>query len=449
MDIGPTVLSLAAELAAGRTTSRDLTERALARIANPAGEGASTFLVVDEEGARVAADAQDRLRKAGYALSPLAGLPVSIKDLFDVAGQRTRAGSKVLHDRPPATVDAAVVTRLRQAGAVLIGRTNMTEFAFSGVGINPHYGTPGHPLDRARIPGGSWSGAAVSVADGMAVVAIGTDTGGSVRIPAALCGLAGFKPTARRIPQDGMLPLSTTLDSIGPLGRSIACCIITDAVLAGEAPRLPQPATLAGLRAVIPTNYVLEKLDAEVAAAFEHACEALARAGARLEKQTIVEFDALPSVNAKGGFAATEAYTWHAPLLERHAADYDPRVRVRIERGRESTAADYIKLCGERRRLIASFNARVAPYDLLLVPTVAIVAPPLAAFADDGDFARLNALILRNPSVFNFLDACAVTVPIARDRKLPVGLSIAGTQGRDAHVLAVALAVEAALAPRA
>src|SRR6266849_1967677 len=219
----PTVLSLAADLAAGHTSSRDLVEAALARIADPAGEGARTFIKVYADSARAAADAQDRLRQAGYVASPLAGLPVSIKDLFDVAGEVTLAASKALDDRPPAEHDAPVVARLRAAGAVLIGRTNMTEFAFSGVGINPHYGTPGNPYDRRLVPGGSSSGAAVSVADAEAVVAIGSDTGGSVRIPAALCGLVGFKPTQHRITRDGAIPLSTTLDSIGPLANSVAC----------------------------------------------------------------------------------------------------------------------------------------------------------------------------------------------------------------------------------
>jgi aspartyl-tRNA(Asn)/glutamyl-tRNA(Gln) amidotransferase subunit A len=390
-------------------------------------------------------DAQDALRKAGYVLSPVAGLPVSIKDLFDVVGQHTRAASKVLGDRPPATADAVVVARLRRAGAVLIGRTNMTEFAFSGVGINPHFGTPGNPCGRARIPGGSSSGAAVSVADGMAVVGVGTDTGGSVRIPAALCGLAGFKPTARRIPQDGMLPLSTTLDSIGPIARSIACCIITDAIMAGEAPQVPDAGMLVEQRFLIPTNYVLEKLDAEVAAAFERACAALNRAGARLVKRAIPEFDELPEVNSKGGFPAAEAFAWHAPLLAARARDYDPRVRVRIERGRDMLAADYVRLCGERRRLIASFNDRLSPYDALLMPTVAKVAPPITAFADDAEFARLNAIILRNPMAVNFLDGCAATVPIRQPDSLPTGLSVVGPQGSDARVLRVALAVEALL----
>src|SRR5256714_273462 len=236
-----TVLDLAEALAAGRTSSRELVEAALARVAAPDGEGARTFVAVYADTARAAADAQDRLRKAGYVASPLAGLPVSVKDLFDVAGERTLAGSKALDDSPPAAHDAPTIARLRAAGAVLIGRTNMTEFAFSGVGINPHYGTPGNPHDRRLIPGGSSSGAAVSVGDGQAVVAIGTDTGGSVRIPAALCGIAGFKPTQYRIPRDGVVPLSTTLDSIGPLANSIACCAIADAVMAGAPPPPPPP----------------------------------------------------------------------------------------------------------------------------------------------------------------------------------------------------------------
>src|SRR5712692_7373505 len=271
----PTVLSLAADLAAGRTSSRELVEMALARIADPAGEGARTFIKAYADSARAAADAQDRLRQAGYVASPLAGLPVSIKDLFDVAGERTLAASKALDDSPPAAQDAPVVARLRAAGAVLIGRTNMTEFAFSGIGINPHYGTPGNPYDRKLIPGGSSSGAAVSVADGQAIVAIGSDTGGSVRIPAALCGLAGFKPTQRRIPRDGATPLSTTLDSIGPLANSIACCAIADAVMAGEPAEAPAAMPVAGLRLGVPQSYVLDGIDAVVASAFAEACAAL------------------------------------------------------------------------------------------------------------------------------------------------------------------------------
>src|SRR5579864_3134358 len=264
----PTVMSLAAELKDGRTTSRELIEQALARIADPAGEGARTFIKVYADSARAAAEAQDQLRNAGYVASSLAGLPVSIKDLFDVAGEVTLAGSKALDDRPPAARDAPIVARLRAAGAVIVGKTNMTEFAFSGVGINPHYGTPGNPYDRQRVPGGSSAGAPVSVADGCAIVAIGTDTGGSVRIPAALCGVVGFKPTAKRISRDGAIPLSTTLDSIGPLANSVPCCAIADAVMAGDEPTAPGPVSVEGLRLGVPQSFVLDDLAPEVASAF-------------------------------------------------------------------------------------------------------------------------------------------------------------------------------------
>jgi aspartyl-tRNA(Asn)/glutamyl-tRNA(Gln) amidotransferase subunit A len=267
-----------------------------------------------------------------------------------------------------------------------------------------------------------------------------------VRIPAALCGLAGFKPTARRIPQEGMLPLSTTLDSIGPLARSVSCCIITDAIMAGEAPRVPDALALAGLRFLIPTNYVVDGLDPEVAAAFERACAELANSGAWLVEQKISEFDQLTVANQKGGFPAPEAYAWHADLLARRGAEYDPRVRVRIERGREMSAADYVRLVDERRRIIASFNALLAPFDALLMPTVAKLAPPLSALAPDADYARLNAMILRNPAAVNFLDGCAATLPIQHGSELPVGLSVVGTQGSDARTLRIALGVEAVLA---
>src|SRR5215813_12058388 len=276
------VLETAADLANGRASSCDLIEAALAQIVDPTGEGAHTFVKIYGDNARAAANAQDRLRRAGYIASPLAGLPISIKDLFDVSGERTLAGSKALDDSPPAAGDAPVVTRLKAAGAVLVGRTNMTEFAFSGVGINPHYGTPGNPHDRSRIPGGSSSGAGVSVPDGMAAVAIGTDTGGSVRIPAAFCGLVGFKPTQARVPRDGASPLSSSLDSIGPLARSTEDCAIVDAIMAGEEPVIPEAIPVEGLRLAVPQTIMLDALEPAVAAAFERACAVLGRAGARL-----------------------------------------------------------------------------------------------------------------------------------------------------------------------
>jgi aspartyl-tRNA(Asn)/glutamyl-tRNA(Gln) amidotransferase subunit A len=437
-------LDLAADLANERTTSRELVETALARIADPAAEGARAFVKVYAENARAAADAQDRLRKAGYVASLLAGLPVSLKDLFDVSGERTLAGSKALDDSLSAQCDAPIVTRLRAAGAVLIGRTNMTEFAFSGVGINPHYGTPGNPYDRRLIPGGSSSGAAVSVSDGCAVVAIGTDTGGSVRIPAALCGIVGFKPTQNRVSRDGATPLSTTLDSIGPLANSVACCAVSDAVMAGEPPIAPPPISVEALRLGVPQCYVLDDLAAEVTTAFADACRMLSRAGARIIDLPLSELNEFPAINASGGFAPIEAYAWHKPLLERRGSDYDPRVRSRIERASKMSAVEYIRLRSARADLIARVAAQMSGFDALLMPTVAITAPPIAAFEQDEDYRRLNALLLRNTSVINFLDCCAITVPIATVGP-PVRLMIVGEHGADRHLLGLGRGIEEAL----
>ena len=441
----PTVADHAAALAAGRTTSRALVETALARIADPAGEGGRCFIKVYHQAALAAAEAQDRLRRAGYVASPLAGLPVSIKDLFDAAGERTLAGSKALDDAPPAAHDATIVARLRASGAIIIGRTNMSEFAYSGVGLNPHYGTPGNPFDRRRIPGGSSAGAPVSVADGFAVVAIGTDTGGSVRIPAAFCGTVGFKPTQHRVPRDGVIPLSPTLDSVGPLANSVACCAITDAIMAGAPLLLPTPAPVEGLRLGVPQSLMLDDLDPEVASAFERACQALSVAGARLVDLPLVEFAEIDALNAKGGLAAPEAYAWHEALITRRGADYDPRVRTRIERGRPVSAADYVRLCWRRAELIARVDACTADVDALIMPTVPLVAPPIAAFARDDEFWRLNTRIVRNTSIVNFLDRCAISLPIEPPGTIPVGLTAMGRHGEDRRLLSVALGLEAAV----
>jgi len=441
----PTVAGLAADLATGRTSSRALVEAALARIADPGGEGKRVFLRVYADQARAAADALDRLRQAGYVASPLAGLPVSIKDLFDVAGEQTLAGSKALDDAPPAERDAPIVARLRAAGAVLVGRTNMTEFAFSGVGINPHHGTPGNPYDRKRIPGGSSSGAPISVADGMAVVAIGTDTGGSVRIPAAFCGTVGLKPTQARIPRDGATPLSSTLDSIGPLASSVACCAVADAVMAGEPAVVPPAAEVIGLRLGVAKAVMLDDLDAEVAGAFERTLSLLSRAGARVVDLPLTELLDYAGINAKGGFSPPEAYAWHAPLIARRGAEYDQRVRQRIERGRNMSAADYVTLCHQRLDLIARVDRRTAGLDALVMPTLPLVAPPIAAFDKDEDFWRINSRILRNTSIINFLDRCAITLPIHAPGAAPVGLMIVCGRGEDRRLLSLAQGIEAAI----
>jgi aspartyl-tRNA(Asn)/glutamyl-tRNA(Gln) amidotransferase subunit A len=437
----PTIQTLAADLAAGRTSSRTLTEEALARIENPAGEGKRAFIKVWRQQALAAADASDAMRKAGLVPSPLAGIPVSIKNLCDVAGETTLAGSKALDDTPPATADAPVVARLRAAGAVIVGSTNMSEFAFSGVGYNPHYGTPGNPADRKRVPGGSSSGAAVSVGDRMAVAALGTDTGGSVRIPAAVCGITGFKPTARRVPIDGVVPLSTSLDSIGPLANSVECCAIVDAVFAAEPIAVPEPMPLSGLRLAVPRHFVMDELDAVVARAFERALQALGNKGVRVEHIDLPQLNELPAINAKGGFAAAEAYAWHRELIARRGNVYDPLVAPRIRRGMEMSAADYIELLAKRIDLQRRVSATTANYDAVAMPTCAIVAPTLDEVATPDGFTKKNMLLLRNTTVGNFLDRCGISLPCHAAGELPVGFMLMGEAMADKRVLAMARSV--------
>jgi aspartyl-tRNA(Asn)/glutamyl-tRNA(Gln) amidotransferase subunit A len=446
--IFPTLDQLAADLAAGRITSRQLTEDCLARIADPAGQGGKAFIAVDPDKALTVADAQDRLRKANAAPSRYAGIPLSVKDLFDIAGEVTKAGSKIFVGNQPAAADAPSMARLRQAGFVLIGRTNMSEFAFSGLGVNPHYGTPLSVWDResGRVPGGSSSGAAVSVADGMAHGAIGTDTGGSCRIPAAFNGLVGYKPTAKRVPLQGAVPLSSSLDSIGPLARSVSCCAIIDAVLAQSAPPSLDRDSVAGLNFAVPDRLVLDEMEAPVAAAFEAARSRLSAAGARVQTIAVPEFsEELVALGNKGGFSAAEAYAWHEGFVATGAKDYDQRVLTRIMRGAEQSAADYLRLLQTRSSFIAKMLRRMAAFDALLLPTSPIVAPRLAEVARDEDFARLNLLALRNNSLVNLMDGCGLSLPIHRRGETPVGLLLAASPGCDQQLMTMGAAVEKTL----
>jgi aspartyl-tRNA(Asn)/glutamyl-tRNA(Gln) amidotransferase subunit A len=438
---------LAQALAEGTTTSRTLIEEALAKIADPDGEGARAFIKVHAGQARAMADAADLLRAHGRSPDPYAGIPIALKDLFDIAGEPTPAGSAILADAPAATANAPVVARMLAAGFIPVGRVNMTEFAFSGLGINPHYGTPSSPWDRAsrRIPGGSSSGTAVAVADGMAAAGLGTDTGGSCRIPAAFCGIVGYKPTARRIPITGVLPLAPSLDSVGPLAPSVACCAAIDAILAGETPAPPPTARLNGLRLAVPENMVLDDMDDTVTAAFDRALSALSAAGARIERTRFAEFSDMVAVNAKGGFAASEAYAWHRRLLATRGAGYDPRIRVRIARGEHISAADYLDVLTARARLIASFDRATAPYDCLLMPSVPIVAPRIADLDDERAYNNINMLILRNTALGNLFDRCAISLPCHRQGEAPVGLMLMGETLGDTRLFGIAAAVEAAL----
>ncbi len=440
-----TVAQLAADLAAGRTTSRRLTEQALARIADPAGEGGRAFIKVTAESALAQAEFSDRLRQGGVRRSPVDGLPVSIKDLFDVAGDVTRAGSKILNEK--AKSDAAAVARLRAAGAVFVGRTNMVEFAFGTTGINPHYGTPRNPWDRAtgRIPGGSSSGAAVAQADGMCVMALGSDTRGSVRIPAALCGVTGFKPTARRVPRDGAFPLSYTLDSIGPLASSVACCAAYDAVLAGEVPEPLPELPAKGLRLLLPKSEVRDGLDREVSDALESSLERLRRAGAIITEKPVPAFERQGEYFKGGGYAGAEAYAIHRKNADR-LGEYDPRVARRVLLARDMSAADYVELGLLRAAFQREVEAALAPFDAFLLPTTPCVAPPIAEVnASDEAYMRWNMRILRIVGLVNFLDGCAASLPCQARGAAPVGLSVCGPAMSDRRLLAVAAAVETAL----
>jgi len=444
-----TLVELARSLDAGATTSGRLVAECLGRIADPGGEGPRTFLKVHAEAARAAADYYDRLRACGVTLSPWAGIPVSIKDLFDMAGDVTTAGSKVLLGRPPAETDCAVVARLRAAGFIPIGRTNMTEFAYSGLGLNPHYGTPLNPFERprGRAPGGSSSGAAVSIVEQMSYGALGTDTGGSCRIPAAFCGIVGFKPTARRVPVSGVFPLSQTLDSVGPLAASVACCAVLDTVLADEPAAALDMKGLQGRRFAVPTHYALDSLDTHVARNFERAIGELSGAGAQINEIPLAELEELPGINRKGGFSGPEAYALHRERLESQAALYDPRVLVRLLRGREQSAADYLDLIRARADLRRRVDEALAEFDALVLPTAPIIAPLLQDLESEADYLRINQLALRNTSVANFLDRCAISIPCHEPGTAPVGLMLMGAHGADRRLLGIAVAVEEMVSP--
>jgi aspartyl-tRNA(Asn)/glutamyl-tRNA(Gln) amidotransferase subunit A len=442
-----TVQSSAAAMANGTLTARALVEECLERIADPAGEGARAFISVSAEAARASADAHDALRRAGRVAGPYAGIPFGVKDLYDVAGETSMAGSRALAGSAPAKSHAPTIARMLAAGFIPVGRTNMTEFAYSGIGANPHYGTPLSPWDRSakRIPGGSSSGSGVAVADGMAVVALGSDTGGSCRIPAAFCGIVGYKPTARRVPLDGVIPLSSSLDSLGPLGASVACCAIVYGVLAGEAPAAPKARPVKGLRLAIPTQIVRDGMDATVSAAFDRAVIRLSALGAQIQE---VDFSALSDIGtatAKGNFTAPEAYAWHRELLAAKGGLYDPRVSSRIATGAQMPAADYVDLIQARRRIIAAMDAQTSEYDAVLMPTCPIIAPRLDELEQDAEYFRLNGLTLRNPSLGNFLDRCAISLPCHAKGEAAVGLTLMGETGGDHALFAIAAGVEAAL----
>ena len=378
---------------------------------------------------------------------PLAGLAVSVKDLFDIEGQVTGAGSRTRAGDAPAVRDCSAVSRLRAAGGGIIGRTNMTEFAFSGVGVNPHFGTPANAASRdvALIPGGSSSGAAVSVATGAAFVGLGSDTAGSIRIPAALNGIVGFKNTARLVPTDGAVPLSTTLDTVCAMTRSVADAIVVHEILAARSVTRSH-APLAGYRLAMVRTLMLDDVDATVAGAYQRTLAQLRAAGAQVTEIDLPELRELAGLMAQGGFSGAESYALHRAALATVADQMDPRVVARVQRGAAMGAADYIDLVHARRDWIARMEQRLQAFDAVVSPTVPLVAPPLASVAPgaqrDEEFFRVNGLLLRNTNVVNMFDGCALSLPCHAGDELPVGLMVWHGALRDDTVLNIGLQIE-------
>jgi amidase/aspartyl-tRNA(Asn)/glutamyl-tRNA(Gln) amidotransferase subunit A len=438
--------SAARRIATGRSSATEAIEASLEQASAPA----HTFIRRFDAQARAVAAGVDAQRRSGAPLPPLAGLAVSIKDLFDVAGQPTTGGSKAMHDAPSAVADCPAVARLRAAGAALVGHTNLSEFAFSGVGINPHHGTPANPVTalidaEPRIPGGSSSGAAVSVVIGAAWAALGSDTGGSIRIPAALQGLVGFKNTARLTPLAGAIPLSTSLDTACAITRSVRDAVLLHEVLAQRQVRL-RGRTVSALHLAVPTTVMTDSLEPAVACAFDAALARLSAAGARIERIELPQIGEIGAIHSRGTLAAAESWAWHRQRLGTREAMYDPRVARRIRAGEAMSAADYIELLRGRADWIARVEHAIATFDALLSPTVPIVAPPIAPLvASDEAFFATNALLLRNPSVVNFLDGCALSLPCHEPGTMPVGLMVWAGALADDTVLDVSLAIEHAL----
>ncbi len=431
-------------LQAEKTRAAACVEACLDAIAHTDGEGERVFLSVFSEAARAQAGAIDAARKRGEALPPFAGIPVSVKDLFDTAASVTRCASRVLADAPAAMRDARCIANLKALGFIIIGRTNMTEFAYSGLGVNPHFGTPLNPFERhvGRIPGGSSSGAAVSVCDTMAHGAIGSDTGGSCRIPASLCGCVGFKPTTKRISMRGIYPLARSFDAPGPLAPTVSCCAILDDALCGGDGADVTPAPVAGLRIGVLSGYVNDDLDTRVARDYTAAVSRIGAAGAHLRDVRLPGMERLPALNRGGGIAGAEAYALHKPMLDAHRALYDPWIVSRIEMARGQEAVDYLAALAARREIRRAVDDHTAHLDALLAPTTPIIAPTFAEIEGKAASFRKNFLLLRNTSVFNFLDRPAISIPCHAPRTPPTGLMIAGKTGQDRALLSIARALE-------
>ena len=440
------IKDIARQIADGTLNARDHIESCLAAIDDKAGQGQNTFIKTFHDRARADADSVDTARKNGWALTPFAGVSLSLKDLFDVAGDVTKAGSILLANTPPARTDATIVARLRQAGFILIGRTNMTEFAFSGLGMNTHYGNPLSPYDRktGRIAGGSSSGSAVSVSDHMAAISIGSDTGGSTRAPASYCGIVGLKPSTARMPSDGVFPLSPSFDAAGPMGNSVACVSIIDSIMAGGAGVSETPFTPVGLRLAIPDGYLMEELDAEVATAFDTAIDRLRDAGVHVQKIRLDALEAMRPSNNTKSIVSAEAYAVHRQWLESDQLDkYDPFIGHRLRGGGDILAADYIAMFEKRETVCHAIKTQTRGFDALVLPTTPGIAPAINAMPTLDKQLEMNARSLRNTAITNYLDRPTISIPCHQPGSAPVGLSLMGSRHHDRRLLAIADGLEA------
>jgi aspartyl-tRNA(Asn)/glutamyl-tRNA(Gln) amidotransferase subunit A len=440
--------TLSRALAAGDLTARELTETCLEAIASE--DGKRAFIEVYSDRVRVEADHIDNARQNGHALPPFAGIPLSIKDLFDVRGEVTRAGSTVMADNAAATTDAAVVSRLKAAGFILIGRTNMTEFAFSGLGMNPHYGDPRSPFERhidgGRVAGGSSSGSAVSISDGMAPATIGSDTGGSTRTPAAFCGIVGLKPTSTRMPGDGVYPLSTSFDAAGPMSNSVDCAAIMDSIMAGGDGAAETPFPLKGLRLAMPVGYLFDGLDDAVANSFDEAVQRLSAAGAIISEISLDTLEELRPANNPKSIVAAEAFALHRDRLQSDIREgYDPFVASRINSGSDILAADYIDQFTIRRHTMRLVQQQTRFYDALAMPTSPLIPPKIETLSTIDAKMKMSGMALRNTALANFLDRPTITIPCHKQGTAPVGLSLMGSHKHDRRLLAIAAGAESAI----
>lgn len=444
---GDTLHAVAGNLASGKTTARALVEAALDHIETQS--GGPVFLKVYRKSALAKADAIDKVRREGGNPGRFAGIPFSLKDLFDIKGEVTTAGSRLLADAPPAKADATAIARLKAAGMIPLGRTNMTEFAYSGVGLNPHYGTPKSVWDRAnaRIPGGSSSGAGVSVADGTCLLGIGTDTGGSCRVPAAFNGIVGYKSSLGRVPVDGVYPLAVSFDTVGPLARSVACCAQADAIMSASGSGDITPVPAREIRLGVPRQLVCDDLDEEVGVAFEKTLGQLSSAGIKIIDFDFADLAHLPEINASGGIGAYEAYGLHRQQIEQHGDAYDQRVRTRILAGAAISDAEVAKLRDRRAAMITTAHGHWSDIDAFIMPTCPQLPRPIADLADDEDYRRINLMALRNTFVGNFLNSCAITIPANTGVAGPVGIMLMQPYGTDEQLFARAQTAESALTP--